>query len=285
MAGGRLEGLREPKRESAPTPTEEIEINPNESFTDDGYVPDEDFEENDFREDNETETNFDDLEDLFEDEADDFDALFEELDEDEERKPRDVDSVLDKFLEKIAGMGDAPKDENSDDDTFTSFFDNIYGDGLDFSTMFDADNMEEGQLDKINEELNKQFKTLTSTMTRKTMEAVMGLVDTHIKSTLENAQKEQTSAQVKTKLRSRIVKNMPFLAKEENAPIFKEMYERAYEKAEGDPKKTVDYIKKLYRKTNPEYFRNDKSSSFSRPRKAHKQQRGRTDKWSKFLNS
>lgn len=287
----RLEGLREPRRAPQATPLEETKIDPNATFTDDGYVPRESFDETDDGFGEEV-LDDDELDNLLDEDYEDLDALFDEIDEDGDGTPLgDEDklvSALDRFIARIDKTNAAPETGNESDgeDTFTTFFDNIYGEGLDFSSMFDANQMEDGQIEEINGNLNKQFKSLMQNSVRQTMEAVMKMVDTHVSTKLEGTQKAQEAARARTKLQRAIIKGIPQLGTPRHIDTFKTLYESAYKRSEGDPKKTAEMIKKLYRKTNPEFFRNNKTASFARTRNSRKKQSKPTsDAWGAWLDS
>ena len=282
----RLEGLREPQRTQRPSPTDDgQQIDPNESFTDDGYVPRSSFD------DDISDDNYDDDLDFNDDDEgiDDLEALFDDGEGDiGEDKPRNTDDAFDRFISLLEAREKPDDTSNTDDDTFSSFFDNIYGEGLDFSDMFDGTDTDAETIKNINGRMNEQFKQLTSQMTRQTMTAVMGMVKEHVDTQLNSVREQETKAREKTKLKTVIAKNMPFLKQREHSALFEEVFERAYETSEGDPKKVISRIKKLYRKTNPSLFRNDETSSFTRPTNQRREKRKSTPNasvWANWLNN
>ena len=287
---GRLEGQREARREQQRTPVD----NSGDNFEDD-RITDDPFEgedvvfgdEDDFSDDDDG-VSLDD--ELFEDDDDDDDPLSDLFDDDDEKpKRKNEGDAFERFLAFVEGRDKDKKPDPANDDSFATFFEKIYGEGIDFSSMFDGADVNDETVTTVNEALNGQMKPMFERATRDIMTATMSMVQEHVKSELANVQKAQETASAKDTLKARIVKSMPFLGQDGHKVMFAEMYESIYERTKGNPRETAKLVQKLYRKTNPEKFRNTKDKSFSRPRKrieGRRNSRGTgNNAWDKWLNN
>lgn len=120
------------------------------------------------------------------------------------------------------------------------------------------------------------------------MSATLGLSEKAVEKRFEAQKTERAATLREEKVRAAGRQALGFIKSREEVGMFNLAFGKLYAKYDGDAKKTLNGLRKIYQKTHPRQFRNTKSTSFQGSRRTAKQpktreQSGRRN-WSDFIN-